>query len=287
MSSRLLLACTALALAACDVSTDERPRQYRNDVFVYATTVPAGQPVLVRNLRGTITVEPSADDTLRVAADLAWQGDAEVPNEIRFSGTQVAAGVLICSLFGDATCTPESYTGQSDGGLRIGTGGARFSLGGKSNAKVSFRIQVPAGVKLDLVGVDADIVSASTAPVKARTVNGDVTVASAVGPVNIETVNGDIDARMTTLVGTDSVIAKTLNGSVWVFIPETASATVDAATTNGDLDTDFPVLRAPTGTRKKLEATLGGGETPVYVRTLNGTVGIGRLDAQGRSYPRP
>lgn len=287
MSSRLLLASTALALAACDVSTDERPRQYRNDVFVYATTVPAGQPVLVRNLRGTITVEPSADDTLRVAADLAWQGDAEVPTEIRFSGTKVAAGVLICSLFGDATCTPESYTGESDGGLRIGTGGARFSLGGKSNAKVSFRIQVPAGVKLDLIGVDADIISASTAPVKVRTVNGDVTVATSVGPVNIETVNGDIDARMTTLAGTDSVIAKTLNGTVWVFMPEAVGAVVDAATTNGDLETDFPIPAAPSGARKKLETTLGAGGTPVYVRTLNGTVGIGRLDAQGRSYPRP
>jgi hypothetical protein len=287
MSSRLILATSLLALAACDVSTDERPRQYRNDVFVYSTVVPAGQRAFVRNLRGSITVEPSPDDTLRVAADLEWQGDNKAPTDIRFSGSQVAEGILVCSIFGDATCAVDNYTGNSEGGLSIGTNGARFSLGGKANAKVAFRIQVPAGVALNLVGVDADIVSASSGPVKVRAVNGDITVATAVGPVNIETVNGDIDARMTTLSGADSVIAKTLNGTVWVFIPETASATVDAATTNGDLDTDFPVLSAPTGTRKKLEATLGAGETPVYVRALNGSVGIGRLDAQGRSYPRP
>jgi hypothetical protein len=287
MSSRLILAVSLFALAACDASNDERPQRYRNDVFVYTTTVPAGKSVTVRNLRGSITVEPSADDTLRVRADLAWRGDEAVPRDIRFSGAQVTEGVLICSIFGDAECSVDKYTGKSEGGLRIGTGGTRFSLGGKSNAEVSFRIQVPAGVKLDLLGIDGDIVSASSAPVKARMVNGDVTIATAVGPVNIEVVNGDIDARMTTLGGTDSVITKTLNGDVWVFLPETAGAVVDAATTNGELTTDFPLLAAPTGTRKKLEATLGAGGTPVYVRTLNGTVGIGRLDAQGRSYPRP
>lgn len=288
MSSRLLLVLSLCALAACDVSPDERPEQYRNDVFVYTTTVPAGLPVYVRNLRGSITVEPSTDDSLRVSADLAWRGDAEVPTDIRFTGTTIAEGVMVCAIFGTAECSPANYTGESDGGFSIGTSGARFSLGGKANTKVSFRIQVPAGVKLDLLGVDADIVSASTAPVKARTVNGDITVATAVGPVNIETVNGDVDARMTTLAGTDSVIAKTLNGSVWVFMPETVGAIVDAATTNGEIETDFPMPAGPVGARnKKLEITLGAGGTPVHVRTLNGNVGVGRLDAQGRSYPRP
>jgi DUF4097 and DUF4098 domain-containing protein YvlB len=92
---------------------------------------------------------------------------------------------------------------------------------------------------------------------------------------------------MTTLAGADSVIAKTVNGTVWVFIPETAGAVVNAATTNGEVTTDFPSLAALTSGSKKLEATLGAGGTPVYARTLNGSVGIGRLDAQGRSYPRP
>lgn len=287
MSFRPVFALSVLVLAGCDLRNDERPEHYRNDVFVYTVAAPAGKPVFIRNLRGTITVEPSPDDSVRVAADLGWRGEDTPPSDIQFSGSTAEQGVVVCSIFGSGECTAENYTSKSNGRLRVGTGGARLSIGGKSNAQVSFRVQVPAGVRLDLLGVDASITSASTAPVKARTVNGDITIATAVGPVDIETVNGDIDARMTTLAGTDSVIAKTLNGTAWVFIPETAGAFIDAATTNGELETDFPVLAAPTGTRKKLEATLGAGGTPVYVRTLNGTVGIGRLDAQGRSYPRP
>ncbi len=287
MSFRPVLFLSALALVACDSSRDERPKQFRNDVFVYTTAVPAGKPVFIRNLRGTITVEPSADDSLRVAADLAWQGDETKPDDITFRGTTIADGVLICALFGDSKCATDNYTGESDGGFSIGTKGARFTLGGRSNARVNFRVQVPTGVRLDLLGVDADIISASTAPVRARTVNGDITVVTSVGPVNVETVNGDVDARMTTLSGTDSVVAKTLNGAVWVFLPETVGANVDAGTTNGDLTTDFPVPAEPSGNRKKLETTLGAGGTPVLVRTLNGSVEIGRLDAQGRSYPRP
>lgn len=287
MSFRPVFALSALALVGCDLRSDDRPERYRNDVFAYTAAPPAGKPLFIRNLRGAITVEPSSDDSVRVAADLAWRGDETPPSDITFSAAATEQGIVICSIFGRGECAADNYTSKSDGGLRVGTGGARFSLGGKSNAQVSFRVQVPAGVRLDLIGVDANITSASTAPVKARTVNGDITIATSVGPVDIETVNGDIDARMTTLVGSDSVIAKTLNGTVWVFMPETAGAFIDAATTNGELETDFPLLAAPTGTRKKLEATLGAGGTPVYVRTLNGTVGIGRLDAHGRSYPRP
>lgn len=287
MSSRLLVALSVLALAACDRSNDERPERFRNDVFVYTGLVPAGMPVYVRNLRGAITVEPSADDSLRVSADLAWRGDEKVPTDISFSGDALPNGILICSKFGKAECTTDNYTSNSDGGIRLGSRGARFSLGGGSDAKVTFRIQVPAGVRLDLVGVDADITSASTAPVKARTVNGDLTIATSVGPVDLKTLNGDIDARMTTLSGPDSVSVETLNGEVWVFLPETVGAFVNASTTNGSLTTDFPVPAPTSGERKKLEATLGAGGTPVHVRTLNGSVGIGRLDAAGRSYARP
>ena len=77
---------------------------------------------------------------------------------------------------------------------------------------------------------------------RARTANGDITVVTSRGPVRAETVNGDVDARMTTLEGTDSVIVKTLNGEAWAFVPEDAGLSVDIGITNGSLVTDFPTL---------------------------------------------
>lgn len=269
----MLIAC--LALAACEGPSG--PLQTLDDAFVYTTDVPAGMPVYVRTLVGDIDVTPSDDDSLRVTAQMTWRGDEERPQGITLSGERLPTGVLICAIFPDGKCTAEDYSGKSKDGFR---------LGGSQDVHVHFTVQVPHGVRLDLIGVDGNVRSASSAPVRARTVNGDVTVVTSVGPVVAETINGDVDARMTTLSGRDSVIAKTINGDAWAFIPDSVAATVDVSTMNGSLITDFPEFVGGRDNRKSVTGTLRGGGTPVRVRTLNGTVGLARLNAEGRTYPR-
>jgi DUF4097 and DUF4098 domain-containing protein YvlB len=160
----------------------------------------------------------------------------------------------------------------------------KLGLGGGSQAEVHFRVKVPTGVKLDLVMVDGDVVSASSAPVRARGVNGDIRVVTSVGPVTVKTVNGDVDARMSTLPGSDSVQVETVNGSAYVFLPETVSATVDIGSINGTLITDFPGVPERERFTKQIVATLRGGSAPVRVRTINGNAQLRRLDAEGRAY---
>jgi hypothetical protein len=251
------------------------PQRRQDDAFVFATTVPAGMPVHVKNLRGRIEVTPSPDDSLRVTAALLWRGDAERPRGIKFLGASFPTAVLVCSIFGDGECTVDDYSAKQR---------RSFGLGGADDVKVEFTVQVPAGVRLELIGVDTRIASASSGPVRAKTINGDVLVATAVGPVDASTMNGNVDARMTSLAGPDSVIAKTMNGDAWAFIPESAAVSVDVGTTNGRVQTDFAELQAA---GKSITGGIRGGGTPVYVRTLNGDAGLGRLDAQGKSSLRP
>jgi hypothetical protein len=275
MSFRPFPLLLATALVAC--ASDRGPLQSNPEAFAYSATLPNGMPVLVRNLRGAIEVEPSPDDSLRVTASTSWRGDADYPRGLVLSAASLPTGVLVCAIFGeDGACTPTDYKGSSKNSFR---------LGGSSDVSVTFRLQVPAGVSLDLLGVDTRIISASSAPVKARTINGDVTVVTAVGPVRAETMNGDVDARMTTLTGPDSVVVKTMNGSAWAFLPESVAAMFEVSTLNGRVNTDFPSISA-NATGKSLRGALGGGGTPVKVQTLNGTAGLGRLDAEGRSYQR-
>lgn len=231
----------------------------------------------LRNGRGVIDVEPSADDTLRIEADISWRGGSRRPDGVALSATATDDGILVCSTFGEGSCTVADYNMKARRGNPFGSRGLR----------VAYRVKIPSGVKLDLLGVDTRITSASTAPVKARSVNGDVTVVTAVGPVRANTVNGDVDARMTSLAGTDSVVVSSLNGSAWVFLPESAAVTVDLATTNGRAESDFPSLTGGSATQKSIAGAINGGGRGVHVRTLNGRVGVGRLDAEGRSYQRP
>jgi hypothetical protein len=286
MSFRPALLALTLALFACDEQVPAGPERERANVFNYAVALAPGQTLALRNLAGRLQIEPAADDTLRIVADLKWRGDSTPPDDLKFTSSALPDGVLVCAYLGKGRCTREDFDAHVNGGeLSIGTGGLKLGMGGRTQAEVTFRVQVPAGVKLDLVQVEGDIASASTAPVKVRGVNGTITVVTSVGPVDAKTVNGTIDARMTTLTGSDSVNVELVNGDAYVFIPETAAATVDIGAVNGTVLSDFTGIA---GGRNRLAKTItgvvGAGTTPVRVRTLNGNAQLRRLDAAGRAY---
>ncbi len=275
MSFRPLLAlplAAALGLAGCSQASG--PRRTNADFQRVTVTLTAGDTLFLRTGRGNVTVEPSADDSLRVAGSLSWRGRERQPNDVGSKSQPVAGGYLVCAMFGRAECTTQRYTIGSRRSMRFG---------GADDSSVDYAVQLPAGVHLEIIAVDGNIVAAASAPVEARTVNGDVTVVTSVGPVRAETVNGSVDARMTTLSGSDSVIVKSMNGNAFVFLPESVEATLDLSTVNGEVRGEFPASANSAGPKKSLRTTLGAGTTPVRVRTLNGDVGFGRLDALGRS----
>jgi hypothetical protein len=279
----LIVACT---LMACDVAVEGNPgpEQARENVFSYRAPLQAGQTLVLRNMSGRMTVEPAPDDTLRVVADMTWRGDSTLPSDVRFRSELMANGVVVCAIVGEGRCSADDYESNSDGtGFSIGKRGVRLGMGGPSQAAVHFRVQVPTGVRLDLVMIDGNIVSASSAPVKARGANGDITVVTSVGPVTAKSVNGNVDVRMTTLAGSDTVEVETVNGSVAAYLPADVSADVQVRALNGSLLSDFPGLAA--GSRrfdKTISGVLGSGMTPVRVGAVNGNATLRRLDAQGR-----
>lgn len=272
-SARLpVLALVATALLGCDARVGSGPLQTRDDMFAWSGTVPAGGTVRVREMRGGIEVVPATDDTVRVTSRVEWRSGDPV-RDLAFSASPGERDVLICAVWGRGNCDREGYTAN----VRFGRDG--------TDAKVFFRVELPAGVALDLTNIDGDITAAASAPVRARTVNGSVTVVTSVGPVQAETMNGSVDARMMSLRGTDSVVVKTMNGDAYAYLPELADVTVDMAVTSGSLTTDFAIPSGGVSSARKLEAVLGTGATPVRIRSINGNVGLRRLDSEGRSYP--
>lgn len=267
--SALALPLVALLAAACWSETG--PRQTRENAFVWKDHVPAGATLRVRNMNGQIEVSPSADDTLRVTADLTWRrGDPET--ELALSATRDGADALVCAAWGKGTCTRDNYTSNWN-----------FSRGA-TDASVHFRIEVPAGVRLELQGVNTGITAAASAPVEARTLNGNVTVVTAVGPVRGVSKNGSVDVRMSSYANTDSVIAETLNGDAFVYLPDGLDAALDLSVTNGSVASEFAVPSTGSPSRRSLRATVGAGSRVVRIRSVNGTVALRRLDAEGKSY---
>jgi hypothetical protein len=263
-----LLVASASLLAGC--GEEAGPLQHREQAFAWNGAATPGMTVRVRDFNGDITVEPASDSMVRVTADISWRrGDPD--RSLHFTGARDGNDIVVCAVWGQGTCTATDYTSDF-----------KFNRG-VTDAKVHFKVQVPAGVMIELRGVNGSITAAASAPVEARTTNGDIRVVTAVGPVRAETVSGDVDIRMASLIGSDSVIARSMNGDVYVYLPEKAAATIDLATTNGAVSTEFQVLVTGEPSRRRLQATLGAGTHPVRLRTLNGDAALRMLDAQGRS----
>lgn len=271
MSRRLVLAVlvASTVLSACDEQSSG-PRQTRKNAFEWSGAVAAGKTLSVRNLSGDVTVEPSSDSMVHVSADYAWRrGDPD--KDLKISGATTADGALICAMIGDNTCSE----GEFEANLKLGSG--------SPDIEVTMRIRVPNGVEVSAVGANGDITVSAAAPVHAFTMNGDVTVATAVGPVKGESLNGDIDLRMTTVTGTDSIIGKTLNGDVFVYMTELSDAAVEMEVVMGKVQSDFPLTVQGEQSDKKLRATVGTGARVVHLKSITGDVALRKLDASGRA----
>lgn len=253
-------------VAGCD-DGPQGPLQVRENAFAWKGTVPAGRTLMVRDFAGDIEVKPSADDTVRVTARLEWRnGDPD--RSLRFTAVSIPAGALICALWGEGKCTADDYS-------------ANLKLG-RDAAKVFFAIEVPVGVRLDLRNISGDVVAAASAPVNASTMNGDVRVVTSVGPVQGETLNGSVDIRMSSLANTDSIIAKTLNGDAYIYLPSLDDGVLDLGVGNGNVSSAF----APAGVvaeKQRISGRVGAGSRVVHAYSINGDVALRRLGADGRA----
>lgn len=267
-----LLAFILTVPSACVFSTGNRGEQHEES-YSWSGLVPQGQAVAVRGISGSVVTTPSADDSVRISTRVVWRGRAS-NSGINLQTSQDSHGVLIC--------------GNFDNSLECGRGGSggRLNFGGKRSSKrqkVHFEVEIPAGVELDVFLMDGDVRASASAPIKVRTLNGNLTLATAVGPVRGETMNGSVDIRMMSLIGTDSVIAKTMNGAVYVYLPQEPDVQIEMETGNGRMTADFPIGLERVPNPRKIQASLGAATTPLIMRTMNGLISLRQLDSLGRS----
>jgi len=267
-----VLALCTLALGACSHSG---PRQNDPNAFTWNGELAAPATVQVRNTLGAITVEPSPDNMLRVVAATSWtRGDPK--RDVQFRVATANNIVTVCALWGSGECTATDYSTKSR------RKGVSVGWSSRSDASVAFKLQVPAGVKVDAFTVSGAVDIRASAPVRARSVDGDIKIGTAVGPVNAETMNGDVDVRMTTIGDTGAVRAVTKNGDAVAWVPEIADGSLEASTINGEIGTDFggPVGEAM-GRSRKFSTLIGTGSREYVVQTLNGSAWLRLINPDG------
>jgi hypothetical protein len=164
--------------------------------------------------------------------------------------------------------------------VRVETAGGEISARGPDRHEdsyfvVSFELRVPQNANLTLKTVNGGIaVRDLHGTVQFDAVNGGVRLENVGGDIRGETNNGgltiDLSGDRWDGAGLD---VETQNGGVRLNLPAHYSAELEAGTTNGRLNVEFPVtVQGLVG--KRLHTTLGGGGPKIRAVTFNGGVSI-------------
>jgi len=221
----------------------------------------AGQTLEVINRNGEIDASAASGDEVRAGG--TWRGGDD-DNEPFVEVVEYSDGVTICAVYA---------RDKSPG--RCHRGGVSSESSGwwhGNRARINFNVQVPRGVRLNALTTNGNVLGHNLASVvEAATTNGNVDVSTSEW-ASATTTNGGIHVSIGNAKWSGELKVRSTNGSVDVTLPASAEFTLDAATTNGGIHTDFPITVQGSFNSKRLSGTVGSGGRDLRVSTTNGGI---------------
>ncbi len=121
--------------------------------------------------------------------------------------------------------------------------------------------------------------------IRVKTVTGSVKVETSGGNISVEDVDGKVFAEtsggnvvLKVRGANKGIHAETSGGNVTVAIGKSVGATIDAATSGGEVECDLPVTVSGKISESRIKGTLNGGGEVIYAHTSGGDVHIKPLD---------
>ena len=245
------LALTVLAASACDLAFTAR--EEARDEWKRSYKVSRGGSFEIRNTNGEIRVEPAEGDTIELTATRIVRAPTEEQARRTLQDVKIAE-----------TVSPDSVLVDSS------------SLGVTINRqkRIDYAVRVPPGTRITLKSTNGDIDVRRVGGVfRAETTNGGIRAREIEGGAVVETTNGSVDLEFASL-GDDGIRCSTTNGTIAVALPKDVKARFTATVTNGEITArDLPIATTEKS-RRRLEATTGGGGPTVRLSTTNGDIAI-------------
>jgi DUF4097 and DUF4098 domain-containing protein YvlB len=236
----------------------------RTSEFRWQGRIAAGRTIEIKGVNGAIRATGTSGDQVEVIA--TRRGRRSDPESVQIKTIEHDGGVTICAVYpsSDSDRPNECLAGEK---VRMHTR--------NNDVSVEFVVSVPAGVRFAAHTVNGAVEATGlTGNTDVETVNGSVSIETS-GVVRAETVNGSVEVRMGRADWSSDLAIKTVNGSIDITLPASASTTVDAETVNGRIETDFTV-GGQKATRRHLTGTIGGGGRSLSLETVNGSIHIGQ-----------
>jgi len=171
---------------------------------------------------------------------------------------------------------------QPNGGLRIDTnypkhndGIFEWIAGTNVNMNVTYEVTVPRSMDLQIDNTNGTIEASDIrGSHRISTTNGRIMLARCAGDLEAETTNGSIEAELTTVNAGRGMRLETTNGHIVTRLPKSFAARIDAANSNGSIDSDLPITVSGSQNKHALRGTINGGGPELRLRTTNGSIHI-------------
>ena len=258
------LAVICLVAGVSAQAQGEKRTVFAPEDFHWQGSLKAGQTLEVVNTNGEIGANRASGDAARVEGRKGGSDDA---HELFIEVVEYADGATICAVY-----AKDKAPGRCHRGGVSSESGNWSNLWHGHRAKINFDVQVPRGVRLNAMTTNGRVHCLNLdSVVQAATTNGDVEVSTSEW-ASAKTTNGGVRVSMGNAKWSGQLEVETTNGSVNVTLPASAEFKVDAATTNGGIQTDFPITVQGRFGPKSLSGTVGGGGRELKVATTNGSV---------------
>lgn len=227
--------------------------------------------VHVNSIKGTVSVTANHGDVELSA--ITGSASARINNgDSSFSAHSISGPVVVEGRGQDLTLSDLSGPVSIDGDF-FGTSHLEHIRGG-----IKFHTS-RTDMQLGRLDGEADIsnhadLSASevVGPLTVSTRNRNITLDRIAGNVSVTNSNGSVN--ITSAPPLDNITIENRNGSVTLTVPEHSSFSVDAQTTNGDLDNDFSLPTQGTDTHKDFTGTIGTGGPMLRISTSQGDIAL-------------
>ena len=254
------------------------PRQSAR-AFQWVAPVPEGQQLWIRNTSGRIDVRPATGEQLEVIGERSWRRSD--PEALRFVALPHEGGVTICAVWG----AQDEHEGHARRTAACGPQGEyHVPHGERGDVSANFTVYLPRGVRVDAFTTNGPIeITGATAPLRVKSISGNIEAHTAVGPIVAHTTNGSVRITVDSLAGTDPVELETVNGSIRAQLPARLDATLEARTVNGRIESDYEMTLTGRLNPRTVNAQIGKGGRLLRLATVNGSIRLVRAgdgDAQ-------
>jgi hypothetical protein len=257
----VFLGLICLAIGAPARAQGEKRTVFDPGNFHWQGSLNAGQTLELINTNGEINASGASGGGARVeGVGSRSDGDDGLFIEV----VEYSDGVTICAVYARDKAPGRCHRG--------GVSSESGDWWHGHRAKINFDAQVPRGVRLNAMTTNGRVHCLNLqSVVQAATTNGDVEVSTSEW-ASAKTTNGGVRVSMGKANWSGELELLSTNGAVEVTLPASAEFQVHAGTTNGSIDTDFPVTVQGKFGPKSLSGTVGAGGRELRVATTNGGI---------------